>query len=243
MGATLEALLELQDIELQIVDIRRQLAQKTRMVARQTAKLSKMREHLEEKRAELRRTQAQVDELDLDLKARTANVDRFREHLNTVRTNKEYAAVLGHLNNEKADASRLEAKALELMAGVELRKSELREQEQEEKTHIARLEGLEAQMRQTGESFAGKLTDLERRRAEAAEKLPPEAQKLFDRVSERYEGEAMALVVRTHPRRDEFMCDGCNMSLAAERANFLMTRDDVLTCDNCGRILYVEAGT
>ena len=28
--------------------------------------------------------------------------------------------------------------------------------------------------------------------------------------------------------------------LAAERANLLMTRDDVITCDNCGRILYIE---
>ena len=39
MGATLEALRVLQDVELQIVDIRRQLAAKERAVKRQTAKL------------------------------------------------------------------------------------------------------------------------------------------------------------------------------------------------------------
>jgi predicted nucleic acid-binding Zn-ribbon protein len=36
------------------------------------------------------------------------------------------------------------------------------------------------------------------------------------------------------------MCEGCNMSLAAERANALLTRrDELLTCDNCGRILHI----
>ena len=39
------------------------------------------------------------------------------------------------------------------------------------------------------------------------------------------------------------ICDGCNMSLAAERANALLTRDDVITCDSCGRILYIEKDT
>jgi predicted nucleic acid-binding Zn-ribbon protein len=30
------------------------------------------------------------------------------------------------------------------------------------------------------------------------------------------------------------------MSLNAEHANALATRDEIRTCDNCGRILYLE---
>jgi len=37
------------------------------------------------------------------------------------------------------------------------------------------------------------------------------------------------------------VCGGCYMSLNAEHANVLRTRDEIRTCDNCKRILYMEA--
>ena len=77
----------------------------------------------------------------------------------------------------------------------------------------------------------------------AAEQTEPSTIVLFDRLSERYEGDVMAGIERTHPRRDEFICGGCHMTLSAELANALMVRDDVLTCKNCGRILHIEKGT
>jgi predicted nucleic acid-binding Zn-ribbon protein len=38
----------------------------------------------------------------------------------------------------------------------------------------------------------------------------------------------------------EYVCGGCYMSLTAEHANALRTRDELRFCDNCGRILYLE---
>ncbi len=239
MGALLESLLTLQEIELQIVDIRRQLAAKERGVSRQGAKLKAAEEALAAERDELKRTQMQADELDVDLKARGAHVGKLRDNLNTVRTNKEYAAVLSQLNNEKADLTRLESRAFELLSAVEARKKALAEHEEALRHEVERLNHLQAQYAQARESFAERLTTLQRRRDEAADRLTPKAFDLFNRVSERYDGEVMARVVQVHPRRAEFLCEGCNMSLAAERANALMTRDDLITCDNCGRILYL----
>jgi hypothetical protein len=53
---------------------------------------------------------------------------------------------------------------------------------------------------------------------------------MFNRISERYDGEVMARVIQVHPRHPEYLCEGCNMSLAAERANALLTRDDYVHC-------------
>ncbi len=239
MGATLEALLALQDLELQIADIRRQLAAKQRSAERQAGKLQAAEEALATARGDLRQTQVTMDDIDLDLKGRNAHVTRLRENLNTVRTNKEYAAVLSQLNNEKADVSRLEARAFELLESVEARKRALATQEDAVRQEADRLANLRTQMTQAQRSFADRLADLERQRTEAAAHLDREAADLFNRISERYDGEVMARVVQTHPRREEFTCDGCNMSLASERANALLTRDEVITCDNCGRILYI----
>jgi predicted nucleic acid-binding Zn-ribbon protein len=243
MVSTLEALLELQDVELQIVDIRRQLAQKERLVRRQTAKLQAIRDKLAAEREIARRTQMEVDGLDLDLKTRTIQVNRLREQLNTVRTNKEYAAVLAQLNSQKADASQLENRALQMMEGLEAKRKSLAEREEEERAEAARLAELKTQADRVCNTFAEKLAALERRRKAATNGLGRDVIVLFERLSERYEGEVLARIERTHPRRDEFSCGGCHMTLSAELANTLLVRDDVLTCHNCGRILHIDKGT
>ena len=240
MGALLESLLSLQELELQIVDIRRQLQAKERSVQRQTAKLKAAEEGLGTRREEMRRAQVEQDELDMDLKSRESNVTRLRDTLNTVRTNKEYAAVLSQLNNEKADKSRLESRGLELLETVESKKRAFAEQEEVVQQEARRLATLETQFAQARGSFADRLTKLERERDQAAEEIDGRALDQFNRISERYEGEVMARVIQVHPRRQEFLCEGCNMGLAAERANALMTRDEVITCDNCGRILFMD---
>lgn len=242
MGAALDALLRLQDIELQLADIRRQLARRTRVVADQARKVQAMRESLEQEREQLRRSQVQVDELDLDLKARGSHIAKLREQLNSVKTNKEYAAVLSQLNTEKADSTRVESKALEMMSGIEAQRRSLADREKAIEAEVARLNDLQAQADQAQKLFAERLAGLQKRRAEAAAAVEPAQLALFERLAERHDGEAIATVERIHPRRDEFLCGGCNMGLTAEVANALLTRNDVITCKNCGRILNMVRG-
>jgi predicted nucleic acid-binding Zn-ribbon protein len=240
MGALLAALLELQDIEHQIVDLRRQLAGKERQVAAQATRLKALEEAIATEREALRRAQMEIDALDLDIRARTTSVNRLRESMNQVRTNKEYAAMLLQLNTEKAEASRIESRALELMGALDGRKAALLEREQIAQAESRKLAQLREQSEQAQRSLAERLQALAQRRENAAGALSREARELFNRVSERYEGEAMARVSRVHPRRDDFICEGCNMSVSAERANALMTRDEIISCRSCGRILYIE---
>jgi len=243
MGVKLQALAALQDIELQIVDIRRQLQRKERRLNAQRRKLNAAREAIETERISVRKSQSEFDTLDLDIKGRSANIERLREHLNTVRTNKEYATVLARLNNEKADVSRLETRALQIMQGVEARKRELAEHKQAESVEAERLEDLQAQLDQAQGSFAGRLDRLQKQRQEAADGVEPRAITLFNRLSERYEGEVLAEVERTNPRKDEFICAGCHMSLRVEVANMLKSRDEIVTCKSCGRILFMHSDT
>ncbi len=242
MGQVLESLLALQDIELQIVDIRRQLAAKQRSVKRQAARLRAAEETFEAQREEFKRSQMQADEIDVDLKSRNVSVSKLRDNLNVVKTNKEYAAAMSQLNNEKADITRLETRAFELMEGLEAKKAGVAQQQEVVEQEAGRLANLKTQLAQSEGSFAARLEALGQQRNESSESLDGKALQQFDRISERYEGEVLARVVKTHPRRDEYQCDGCNMSLAAERANALMTREDVITCDSCGRILYIDRG-
>lgn len=240
MGVTLDAIRALQEIELQIYDIRRQLARKEKFVTLQSAKVNSARAALETEQREYRRAQVEMGEFDLTLKARSAGVDKLREQLLAVRTNKEYAAMLSQLNTEKAEVSRIESRGLEMMGALETRKIALAAHEKTCQDEEQRLAELKNQFQAAQQSFSQKLAELNTLRQQATEKIAPEIQTIFNRVSERYEGEAMARVVRSNPRRDEFTCEGCNMSITADRYNGLKTRDEIQTCGNCGRILYVD---
>lgn len=241
MGAKLQALIAFQDIELQIVDIRRQIGRKDAQVAAQAKKLEQLRASMAAERDELRKVQIQFDEIDLDVKSRSGHVTKLREQLNSVRTNKEYAAIRQQINSENADVSRVEEQALGLMQQIDTRKAALVERQKAEAAEIARLETLKAETDQARKQYSNRLDQLLKRREEAAVGADQESIRMFTRLSERYDGEALAELVKPNPRLDEFVCGGCNMSIQVDRANSLRTRDEIVCCRNCGRILFVKA--
>ncbi len=239
MGAKLRALLDLQEIELQIVDIRRQLARRERRVEAQQRKMHSARQQIETLRNEIQHDQATFDSLDVEIKSRSAHIEKLRQHLNTVRTNKEYASVLAQINTEKADLTRLEGRALEMMQQIEQKKQSLAEHEQAQQAEHEKLERLQQELEQTRASFAGRLEALQQQRDQAAARLDVRTLELFDRLSQRYDGEALAAVADTG---GEFICEGCHMTVRAEVPNALKIRDEIMTCKNCGRILYLPDG-
>jgi hypothetical protein len=243
MGATLQTLRNLQDIELQICDIQQQCARVERRLAAQQRKIDKIETEAGATRQHILREQIHFDRLDLEIKGRTANIDKLREHLNTVRTNKEYAVVLAQINNEKADTTKIESQALELMQAIETSREELAKHEHRLAEEQKRLSALDQELAETRDSFSARLTRLNGQKSEATVSVETGVVNLFNRIAERYEGEVMAEVLRPNPRRDEFRCGGCHMQLRAEVANSLKVHDDVQTCANCGRILYIDVGT
>ena len=240
MGATLEALRALQEIDLQINDIKQQLARRETAVRIQQKKLAELRQTEKEQYDQLLTVQKDTDALDLDLKARAAHVAKLRTQLNTAKTNKEYAAVLQEINTQKADETHVESSVMELLQEIDRKKTALAETRNQAEEIELKVEQARQQLQRTRESLADRLETLDKRRTEATAALDPPVAHMFDRTSERYEGEAMARIVRTHPRRDEFICDGCYMTLNLERFNAVMTRDEVQNCSSCGRILYVD---
>lgn len=239
MGAKLQAVLALHEIEQQICDIRRQIARKEKTVATQSQKLETARLALQAEHEQIKRAQVHFNEQDHELKGRTGNLEKLREQLNSVRTNKEYAAGLSQLNNEKADVAKLELQALQSMEDVEKRKKLYAEHETASKAEAVKLEHLKADLEQTRVTYAARLKALDDQRKSAVTSVEADVVKMFDRLSGKYDGEALAEVSKPNPRREEYNCGGCFMSLAPEVVNQLKTRDEVLTCKSCGRILVV----
>ncbi len=241
MGITLDALHQLQSVELELRAFQQQLAGKERSIKLHAKKLDLLEQDIETQRDDTRRHQMEADELDVDVKARDAQIAKLRAALNTARANKEYAAILTQINTNKADNTKLEDRILSLLARADERRADVEKLQSRRDQEVERLNQLKdgtAQLRSKLEPQINNLRDL---RAQAAERVPPQALQTYQRIAQRNEGEAMAHVVQINPRRQEFICQGCNMAVTLEQVNALLTRDEIQQCHICGSILYLEA--
>lgn len=240
MGATLDALQRLQEIEVQLAEFRQRIASKKRSATAQEKRLQALLSEQEEKKAAIRTRQMDADRLELDIKAGDERIAKLRVALNSVKTNKEYSAILTQLNTDKSDNSKIEERLIAVLGEIDAAKQELTAFEEKIAAERVKLQDLQRACAEEEARAAGPIAKLQAERDAAAKNVPPTALEVFERLAEKNNGEAMAAVVRTHPKREEFACGGCNMSVNVERVNALMTRDDPLCCSICGRILYLD---
>jgi len=240
MGLTLDALHRLQDVERELVRLRNEKAEKERAVAVSQRLLKQLDDQAVAKKAEVQQHQLKAQRLESEIRQREEQVAKLRQQLNTTRTTREYAAILTEINTEKADSGKIEEQGLQALEAVDQSKGELRQFDEQRNALLQRIE----RAKQALQQFLGQTQDswkqLERRKQELARDIPGPTLNTFERVAEYHEGDAMAEVQKPHPKRDEFVCGGCHMTVTAETVNALMTRDDLLTCNNCGRILYLQ---
>ena|SRR6056297_2042418 len=241
MGQVLEALLRVQSIERDLAHVRGRLRARQNAVAAQQKKIDQLREEWQAKHSEALERRRRADEQEGVLKQHEEEVAKYRNALNTAKTNKEYASILTQINTLKADNAKDEEAALQVIQEVE----DLNAQAD---TIRMQIENEEKRLAETQEANAddvaklnSMLDDLTAKRNEAAQGVPDDVMQIFDRIAERYDGDAMANIEQ-HGKRPpfEYICGGCFMTLNAEHANALRTKDEVRTCDNCGRILYLE---
>jgi len=240
MGPILHGLIKLQSVENRLRAAKAKLSRSRRSVIIQENQVRSLQNALEAKREELQLTKVQSGRLELELKMRDEEVSKLRAALNTAKSNKEYAAVLTQLNTTRADNSKLETQILELMKAVETDEAEcenIRRQIEEQKQQLE-------QTRKASDASAieheAEIAKIQAEWNEVAKEIPAEPLKIFKRVAETYDGEAVTQVEEQEGRHAAYSCGGCFMGITAESVNLLMTRDELIRCPNCTRILVLS---
>jgi len=236
----LTAMLNLQSIERQLAQVRRRLKSRQNAVTVQQRKIDQRRDEWGILHESMMNHRARADSLGVDLKAKEDRVSHLRTSLNTAKTNKEYAAILTQMNTIKADNARLEESALQILQQVEVIEGEAKKIEADIEVEQQRLAEVQASSQAEVDRLNAMLEQLTAKRDAAAQAVSPETLGAFNRVAGRYDGEAMAEIeIQGRKPPYSYVCGGCYMTLNAEHANALRVRDEIRTCDNCGRILYI----
>ncbi|MHC4665719.1 MAG: zinc ribbon domain-containing protein [Planctomycetota bacterium] len=240
MGPVLNGLIKLQSVENRLRVAKAKLARCRRNVIIQENQVRTLQSSLEVKKEELQLTKVQSDRLELELKTRDETIAKLRASLNAAKTNKEYAAVLTQLNTTKADNSKIENQILELMKDIEADEAECQEIQNQISEQKHKLEQIRKEADLLSTRYEAEIEKIQEEWNQVAGTLPVGPLHTFERVAETYDGEALALIDQQGGKTEAYSCGGCFMGITAETVNLLMTKDDIIRCPNCTRILVLS---
>jgi uncharacterized protein len=187
----------------------------------------------------LKEHQSTAAQLELDLKTRDEQIERLRTQQQQSRNNREYQAFLVEINTAKVDRGKVEDETIKALEAVERLSGESKTLAEQLKVEQAKLVELKSQV-------SGKLSELQAEidarqadRDAAGSQVSGKAREVFDRLADKYDGEAMAALAKPDRRREEYICTVCNMDQAVDIYNKLHSRDELVFCPSCRRLLYI----
>jgi predicted nucleic acid-binding Zn-ribbon protein len=239
MGPTNVALVKLFRADQALREARERLDSATKNVRVQDRRVTDLTEKLKAAQTKHRELQVKSGSLELDLKTRDAHIEKLRTQQQTTHNAKEYQTFLIEISTQKVDKAKVEETAMAVMQEAETagkESAELAVMLENEKTKLAQLK------EQIGESIKKlevEIEQLKMPRDAMAATLPPKARIAFDKLADHHDGEALSALLKPDRRREEYVCSACMMDLVTDVYNKLHTRDDMVFCPSCRRILYI----
>jgi predicted nucleic acid-binding Zn-ribbon protein len=240
MGPILQKLLDLQSIDIDLHKLHRRQKARRRAVDIQEARIAQHSAQRDALKAKEMNKRMLTDQLELKIREVEERSGKLREALNKARNNKEYATFLTEINTIKADNARVEDQEIAVLAEVEALGEQIQAIDQTLAEEKARLDELNESLGDELTKLAAMVDSLQAKRDAATEGISPAHLVIFDALSAKHDGEAMAPVQQAGRKTPfTYTCGGCFMSLTPEHSNALQTRDEVRQCDSCHRVLYV----
>jgi predicted nucleic acid-binding Zn-ribbon protein len=208
---------------------------------KQLALLERQRVELE---TQLKQLKAVVHSLETDQAAAQERIDKLRSELNMSTNDKQYKAILNELKVLENQKDETVKRAVEEMSRIDetQKRIELHAATTAERAKVREL--AKAKLDECMKDVGERLSELESERERAADLIPDRERKIFDRVAEETEGEAMADVTIVSLRHREFACGACNIEVPFETyAKLSSAADAVVQCKACTRILYLSEET
>ena len=210
---------EKQKIPLEVADL------KSLFEERETKFLAAKQEH-EQIQKEKREKEREIEE-------EREKVERAKAKLMSIKTNKEYYAMLKEIEGTKRTNTSREEELLAVLARdeeVEKRLAELSaEVEELGARYRDRMVDIEARMAK----FDKDISQLQAKKADVAANLDKGLARRFEMIFDRRDGVAIV------PARNQ-SCTGCNMNISPQLFILLQRDDRIYSCPNCNRIIYYE---
>ncbi len=236
MEEKMRLLKELQWLDTQAGKMRTELKELQDRQAGVDQEADRLQEMFDSLTQELKELRAVMSELNRNLEQEQQNIERSEKRLPEIKTQKEYLAILKEVDTAKKLCKEFEDQILAKQGTLESLTQDCAEKTAELKSARTLAAGVRKEVQDKIENTAKDLAARDEECDALRAKLPAPLAKRYKLLFERREGLAVV-------EAKNGACYGCHMHLPPQLYNKLFNLQQVESCPQCNRLLYVEDRT
>jgi uncharacterized protein len=231
MHPDLTRVIELQRLDSTAHDAEHRIAEEPERQKLFEARVEAAREQVSAAKARLADSQAARRNLEKDVAVHQGRLSKFREQAMAVKTNQEYHAIQHEIAFAQTAVKDIEDKILERMVEADDLTAAVKRAETELTAEQKKVDAEKRALAAEVAGLKGTLEQVQTERAATVGALDPKVLGIFDLVSRRRHGVAVA-------EAREGVCTICHVRLRPQVFNNVRRNDQIIQCDSCQRILY-----
>jgi predicted nucleic acid-binding Zn-ribbon protein len=229
----LESIRKLHRLDCKLINLRRKHKELPDSLQQLEQAVQEKEKAVQEAEGHLKALRSRYDAKELELKSYEAEIAKFEGQLRSVKTNKEYSAILSEITTKKADVAKTEDEMLMLMDSIDQQEETIREHRRDEEFAQRNRTEHRGQIAAQQQEVDQQLKELTEEREQRTAGIEPSLLHQYQRILEKRGTTAVVPVV-------ENSCQGCFMKLSSEVQAQLLKNESIVYCRFCSRIIYLE---
>ncbi len=229
----IKKLVDLQKIDAEIYSVNMGLVEKPALIEELRKKFEASKAHLNQLEEKFKGIQLKRKELELEMKAKEDAVAKSNIQLTQLKTNKEYQTKLSEIASIKADQSIIEEKILLSYDEADAIQAEIGKEKAavgaEETQYLARKKEIEDDI----SLMEDRIKVLESQRQQQLPGVDRTLLNRYEKILTHKDGLGIAPL-------NGNACGGCHMNVPPQTINAIRMHDQLIECEICQRIMYLE---
>ncbi len=226
-------LIRLQSLKNKINELESAQEHRKQDIQKKNIQIKREKALTEQKHEEKIAAQKEIDRKELDLRTNEGEISKYNSQLNSIKTNKEYTALVSEIGSKKADMSILEDEILSMMSKLEAANQGYEKAKENLKNENESLKDLTERVNTELREADIEIEKVKDEQKKYIDLLDEHSLKQYSRLSNIKGGKAIVPVIGN-------VCGGCSMTVTRQTLNELMSSKDLVFCRSCSRILYLD---
>ncbi len=231
MMEAIEKLLILQDRDRNILQLRGELVRIEPQRQTFISRTSGAQANLDAAKTRAKQIESDRKKLELEVESKKQQIEKYANQQFQTKKNEEYRALAHEIELCKQAIVKLDDQQIELMEQAETAAKEVQAANQALAEAKKVADGQVGELGKREENLKKELAGLESNRAELLAAVDPATGSRYERL---LKNKGATVVVGVQ----HGVCGGCHMKLPAQTLVTCQAQSEIVTCINCGRILY-----
>ena len=234
MQEIIEKLLVLQDRDRKLLRVTQELAHIGPERDNLRSKAASTQSSLETAKLRVKQIETERKQRDLEIEGKKSQIEKYLNQQLQTRKNEEYKALTHEIEMAKEVIFKIEDAEIVLMEQAEATQKEVARATTEAAAAKKLVDDQIGLLNQREENLKKELAELTGSRAQLASAVDEVTRSRYERIF-KSKGENVVVGI------DHSSCGGCHMKLPPQIVTHCRAQGEIVTCPNCGRILYFKS--